>query len=217
MSNTEEIKNASAKPCALKGVLVLLICFITACSSAPLIKPEFQVDAPPDDELTKAALHRQQQANKQKYQQAVAALEQNILDKAEQLFAEFNQANPALAGATTNLAIINYRKGNYEEALALVNRSIKINPELAEAYHVRGLLQLEMREISLAEKDYLKALQLKPDYINAHYNLALLYDIYFQDIALAIKHYEIYQSLINIPDETTSEWIIHLRGTLENG
>ena len=72
-------------------------------------------------------------------------------------------------------------------------------------------------ESAEAKNDYLKAIQLKPDYINAQYNLALLYDIYLQDIKSAIQHYEIYLSLIDKPDEPTLEWVNHLKGTLKNG
>jgi len=64
--------------------------------------------------------------------------------------------------------------------------------------------------------DYLKAIEIKPAYANAQYNLALLYDIYLQEIELAIKHYEIYTSLLKKPDEATQEWINHLKGTLKN-
>ncbi len=72
-------------------------------------------------------------------------------------------------------------------------------------------------KINDAKKDYIKAIELKPDYINAHYNLALLYDIYLQEITLAIKHYETYLSLLKKTDEATQEWVNHLRGTLANG
>ncbi|MFV9615434.1 MAG: tetratricopeptide repeat protein, partial [Gammaproteobacteria bacterium] len=82
---------------------------------------------------------------------------------------------------------------------------------------LRGQLFVTKRKIHDAKKDYEKAIELKPDYSNAHYNLALLYDIYLQEMALAIKHYETYLSLIKKPDEATQEWVNHLKGVLANG
>ena len=99
----------------------------------------------------------------------------------------------------------------------MVQKALQLNPAYAQAYNLRAQLNLSDGRISDARSDYLSALQYRPDYAIAEYNLALLYDVYYQDIAEAIRHYETYLSLIGQQDETTLEWVRHLRGTLGNG
>ena len=148
----------------------------------------------------------------EKYNKGLIALNNNENSKAERIFNEFLEDKPELAGPYSNLALIQFKKKNYEQSLELVNKALLHNPEQAQAYQLRGQIFVTKRKIHDAKKDYVKAIELKPDYINAHYNLALLYDIYLQEIALAIKHYETYLSLIKKPDEATREWVNHLKG-----
>jgi len=156
-------------------------------------------------------------ADVEKYQNGLNALNNNDETKAEGIFNEIIEDNPELAGPYTNLALIHFKKKEYDLSLELVNKALMRNPEQAQAYQLRGQIFVTKGKIHDAKKDYIKAIELKPDYINAHYNLALLYDIYLQEISLAIKHYETYLSLIEKPDEATQEWVNHLKGTLANG
>jgi len=150
----------------------------------------------------------------EKYEKGLIVLNNNENSRAEQIFNDFLADKPDLAGPYTNLALIQFKKKNYDQSLELVNQALLRNPEQAQAYQLRGQIFLTRKKIHDAKKDYVKAIELKPDYINAHYNLALLYDIYLQEIALAIKHYETYLSLIKKPDEATREWVNHLKGIL---
>ncbi|MCP3669417.1 MAG: tetratricopeptide repeat protein, partial [Gammaproteobacteria bacterium] len=112
---------------------------------------------------------------------------------------------------------IDYQQKKYERSFKQINKAIELNPLQAQSYHLRAQIQLQNGEIKQARSDYQKALELDPAYLNAHYNLALLYDIYLQEIALAIEHYSIYLSLLGEKDEAMQDWINHLKGTLENG
>ncbi len=155
--------------------------------------------------------------NEHEYQQGIDALRILDYDKAKRLFSRFIQNNPSLSGAYVNLALIAFHEEDYVAVDKLTRQAIDLNPNQAPAYHLRAQLQLKKGKIKLAREDYLKAIELRPDYSNAHYNLALLYDIYLQEIALAIEHYSIYLSLLDKEDLRTQEWISHLRNTLENG
>jgi tetratricopeptide (TPR) repeat protein len=154
---------------------------------------------------------------REEYEKGLIALKNNEISKAEWIFDELLKDKPELAGPYTNLALIQFKKKNYELSLELVNKALLRNPEQAQAYQLRGQIFLTKRKIHDAQKDYLKSIELKPDYIIAHYNLALLYDIYLQEIASAIKHYETYLSLSKKPDEATREWVNHLKGILADG
>lgn len=155
--------------------------------------------------------------DRDQYREALTALNNNNLAQAQRLFSQFIRKKPKLAGGYSNLALIYFKKHEFEKSLEKVNKALILNPEQAQALNIRAQLHIKSAKIHEAKVDYLKAIKIKANYINAHYNLALLYDVYLQDIALAVKHYKIYLSLLKKPDTATEEWVAHLEGTLKDG
>ena len=151
------------------------------------------------------------------YQQGIDALGTRDYDNAKIIFAQFIQKYPSMAGAYVNLALIAYRQEDFQTTENLVTQAIGLNPSQAQAYHLRAQLHLKNGDIKKAQNDYIEAITIKPGYTNAHYNLALLYDIYLQDIEQAIEQYSLYLSLLDKEDEVTKDWIDHLRRTINNG
>jgi len=200
--------------------LVLPICIalsISACAQKTprpeeSTQPESTVSSQPESETTVETA-----ASQQKFEQGIAALALQNFPQARRIFGELVRENPELSGAYANLALIDFKQEKYERAKQLVDKAITLNPRQAQAYHLRAQIELHNGEIQKSRADYEQAIVLDPQYLNAHYNLALLYDIYLQDIALAIEHYTIYLSLLGKEDERTREWINHLKATLENG
>lgn len=196
-------------------ILVISV-FLSACSSQQPVKPEpSQIEV--KQVITELPSKQPEQINDQLFIEGTAALKLNNISKAQRLFREFIKIYPKLAGAYVNLALIDFKQEKYKSSLKLTNKAINLNPEQSQAYQLRAQLNIKNGKINEAKMDYMKAIQITPDYAIAQYNLALLYDIYLQDISLAIKHYEVYMSLINKPDEATQEWINHLKGVLKNG
>lgn len=192
--------------------LLLTVFTLMSCGEkviAPeVVQPEFEVVI----EDTSAADARQE-----KYEQGVEAMSVRDYSTAQRIFSEFVRENPQMAGAYTNLALIHFENEEYDQALKLVEPAIELNNRQSQAYNLRAQLSIINGEVLKARDDYLKAIELNPKYTNAQYNLALLYDVYLQDVKLALQHYEIYMSLITLPDETTQSWIEHLQRTLNNG
>ncbi len=155
-------------------------------------------------------------SDREAYRDGITALYNGELSTAERTFRGFIKQYPNLAGAYSNLALIALKQEKYDEAMKLVEKALSLNPAQAQAYNLRAQLNVQSGKIHEAKADYLKAVELKPDYVNAQYNLALLYDIYLQDIPLALQHYNIYMSLLKQPDEAVKEWINHLKGSLNN-
>ncbi len=85
---------------------------------------------------------------------------------------------------------------------------------MAEVHNVLGLLAVEQKAFKKAETEYLLAVTLDKKLASAHYNLALLYDIYFQDIDKAYQSYQTYLSL-NPNDSKTRDWVDQLKYSLE--
>ena len=86
---------------------------------------------------------------------------------------------------------------------------------MPETLNLSGLLNVEKADYQAAEKDYLAAIALKKDYPAAHYNLANLYDVFYQDINKAIAHYEQYLALTDNADKNTISWVNELKAKLK--
>ena len=206
------------KPSGLKfslATLLALLLLISGCSNQP--SPAPQTTAPPPTTITAAPEKKAQIVDPAMYQQGLDALAVNDLAGARKIFQQFIQNNAQLSGAYLNLALIDYREENYQQAEKLLEIALSLNPEQAAAFHLKGLIDQQQGHIKQARDNYLRAIELKPDYMNAHYNLALLYDIYLQEIELAIQHYNLYLNLNTEKDAATREWINHLKNTLNNG
>ncbi len=195
---------------SLPIILWSLLLVLTSCArDAAMPSP----DTAPD--ITQAASVTKLEHDE--YQQALTALNNNDLAKAQQLFKQFIRNKPGLAGGYSNLALIYFKKNELEKSLNKVNKALELNPKQAQALNIRAQLYIKDGKIHKAKDDYIKAIKIKPDYINAQYNLALLYDIYLQEIELAITHYKIYLSLLKKTDVITKEWVSHLEGALNDG
>jgi len=196
------------------GRLILLSTTLILFSCAQdSIKPTADSSSLEESEKTKSV----SKSDREKYRDGITALHNDDLSKAQRIFNEFIRNKPGLAGAYSNLALVYFKQKEYEKSLKQINKALELNPKQAQALNLRAQLYVIDGEIHKAKDDYLKAVEIKPAYVNAQYNLALLYDVYLQEINLAIKHYKIYMSLLKKTDETTKEWISHLEGTLKDG
>lgn len=63
----------------------------------------------------------------------------------------------------------------FAEALENLNLAVQGDPTNATMYFARGVLYNRDNKNEYAEKDYLKAIELKDDYFDAYYNLGALY------------------------------------------
>ena len=160
-----------------------------------------------------------EQSNDEKiaYDKALTFLNNENLTSAKEIFLQISDARPELAGPHANLAIIALKNKNPERARELIKVALTKNPRFAQALNLLAYLEQISGKIKSAEKHYKEAIENKNDYAIAHYNLALLYDVYFQDIGKAIPHYEKYMELINNKDKNTADWLEQIKRKTENG
>jgi len=159
----------------------------------------------------------QSSSEKSEYKKALALLNHDKLDAAKEIFQQFKAERPELAGPYVNLAIIALKNNGPEKALELVKLALTKNPNLAQALNLLAYLEQVSGEIKSAEKHYKEAIKNKNNYAIAHYNIALLYDVYLQDIESAIPHYERYMELINNEDKNTADWLEQIKRTKVKG
>jgi tetratricopeptide (TPR) repeat protein len=89
------------------------------------------------------------------------------------------------------LGRIRFRQDKLDEALDALSRSAKANPNYAEAQSFLGIVLNEKGLRGAAEVALRKAIQLQPDHMHAHYNLAVVYATQKPPaLALARWHYK---------------------------
>ena len=156
-------------------------------------------------------------SEKAEYKKALSLLNKGKTDAAKEIFQQFSDERPELAGPHANLAIIALKNNEPEKALELVKISLSKNPKFPQALNLIAYLEQVSGDIKSAEKHFKEAIANKENYAVAHYNIALLYDIYLQDIDSAIPHYERYMKLINNEDKKTADWLEQIKRRQTNG
>jgi tetratricopeptide (TPR) repeat protein len=185
-------------------VAIILLTTITACSNQGV-----KTKTAPSKEESKSSAQELTL-----YKEAIIALNNDELDKAETLFIRMSELQPNIAGSWANLALIKIKQGELKQASAFANTALTKNPNMPQALNLSGYLAQQRGEINQAKSYYLQAITYKEDYALAHYNLALLFDIYFQDIAKAIEHYQWYLAYSEQKDEATENWLEGLKATM---
>lgn len=149
------------------------------------------------------------------YVQAVADLEKGNAKAAAISLSKIAEKNPGYLDVWVNLAIANYTIKNMVDAQRAIEYAYKLQPTSADINNIKGLICVESGQYRNAEKHYLNALKLDSKNANIHYNIALLYDLYYQNIAKAIPYYESYLLLAGKKDEETEAWVEELKQTLK--
>ncbi len=85
---------------------------------------------------------------------------------------------------------------------------------VAQAYNLQGLILQKEGQFEQAKQAFEKAIDRKSQYAEALYNLALLYDVYLQDIAKAVTYYNQYLAIVG-EDDATQGWVDQLSSSLQ--
>jgi len=110
-------------------------------------------------------------------------------------FEQFIDAYPHYPGAYVNLGIVYDRLERTDEAYAMLDQAMEIVPEYVYALNQLGMMKRRAGDFEGARDAWLRATKSDPDYLNAWYNLGVLYDIYMQDLPAALEAYQHYQTL----------------------
>lgn len=145
------------------------------------------------------------------YMAAINLVRANKLDDALMVFQGISGQYPRLSGPLVNEGLIYLHQGRWDDALNALDRALKANEQNPYAWNLRGVALRESGKFTEARASYERALALDPLYARAHFNLGVLADLYLQDLALAISHYEKYQALQVKPDQAVGNWIVDLR------
>lgn len=188
-------------------IFLLWLVFVAGCTTPNRPGPALPADglgASADDETNT-------------YQRAITALNNSQLEAAETELKKLSKSRPEFAGPWINLALIDIRKNNFDSAYQNLNKALERNPKMHQALNARGYLELARGNVAKAVGDFRQAFFLKEDYAPAHYNYALVHDIYFQEMKVAVRHYKRYLELTKHQDKKTADWVVELERNLAKG
>ena len=103
-----------------------------------------------------------------------------------------------------------YTAHDFEGAIFLLNKAIKIYPEYAEAYFLRGMSYLRIKNYEKAIVDFTSCIKYNPNHAEAFYWRGKVY-YYLEDYSNAISSYNVAIKLD--PDNT---YYYYSRGTAYN-
>jgi protein O-GlcNAc transferase len=111
---------------------------------------------------------------KEKLQQAVSFYRSGQLDKSRETCLDILKSQPDHFDSLHFLAIINYRLGDYQNSVDLINQAIALSPNNANFYSDRGVFFKSFKKLELALSSYDKAIEISPNRADYHYNRANL-------------------------------------------
>ncbi len=185
------------------SLTMLLLC---ACSQTPTTETLPVGSSEASTPLTEPQKHL--------YEQALRHGQAGDYPKAYEQLERLIQQRPGRAELWLHLATAYYHADQDPQAQKALENALTLDPALASAHNLAGAMALQRAEIEAAERHYREALKHDANSADAHYNLALLYDTYYQDLSSAIEHYEAYLALVD-NDERTAQWVRQLQSALE--
>lgn len=136
-------------------------------------------------------------------------------DAAADILAQLIEQRPHHPEIWANLATLYHRLEKSELRDQALARARELNPDSIPALNLSGILALNADQPQSAERLFKRIVALDTEYPDAHYNLALIYDTYYQDLERAIDHYQKYLALIDEPDDATTAWLEQLKNALK--
>ena len=198
---------------------LVLITLLGACSSkpAPAPQPAPQPAPEPAAEAAPEPAPEPIDFNQQFYQQAVTALKNGDTEVAIELLLLVSGEAPEKPYIFTNLGLAYFSTEQLELAEQAFEQAIARDPKDAVAHNHLGILQRHKGEFAQARASYERAIRIDRDYALAHLNLGILFDIYLQELELALCQYQRYQTLLGEENTQVAGWIVDIERRLKSG
>lgn len=190
--------------CSVVSLLCALV-LLAGCASKPEEPVVSAAPATPANAVVTPVFAALNQAQQHAYSTALAAQMAKQWPQALQSWQQLAAQLPNYPGILYNLALVQFKLNQPDEAQKTVQQLLANNPSAVEALNLSGVIARHQGQFRQAERQYLAAIAVKADHADAHKNLAFLYDLYLDNPAKARDHYERYQALTN--DEQTKAWL----------
>ena len=116
------------------------------------------------------------------------------------------ELNPALQQTWLALGLLSHEQGDNYLAVSALSRAVHEDPTDPKAHNYLAVVAGALGWVDAAEAELQRAIELKPDYANAHFNLALMYlDHKPPSVELAKRQYDKAVSLGAPKDEIVEQ------------
>jgi tetratricopeptide (TPR) repeat protein len=150
------------------------------------------------------------EASRRIFERAIILMNDQEYGPAIDLLEKVIEQSPGVTAPYINMAIACQHIGKLEQAEEHLKTALGLVPEHPVACNQYGLLYRKTGRFAEARAIYEKALAVFPNYYPVHRNLGILCDLYLNDPACALEHYEIY-SEARPQDKQIKAWIADLR------
>jgi Flp pilus assembly protein TadD len=140
------------------------------------------------------------------HENAMRLLQQQKYADGIALLVKVTESAPTAIAPNIDLGIAYARTGDLDRAEASLKRALELDPSHPIAHNELGMVYRRKGRFADARASYETALELFPSFHFAHRNLAILCDMYLQDLNCALEHYEAYRQVVP-DDQEAVKWI----------
>lgn len=143
--------------------------------------------------------------------EAKKAKRKDKLSVAKQKLTVITKNDDSLSGPWAMLGDIAIDEKDYKTAESHYQKAIVINNQNVNAYTALAKAQRLLGEFHVAQNTLTAALELWPDFPEAHLNLGILYDVYLNRPKLAQMHIEAYLYLTEYKNKQAVAWFDEIK------
>ncbi len=150
---------------------------------------------------------------REEYQTAMALLDEEREAEGIAILERIVAEAPELATPVIDLGIAYHRSGDLESAEAMLTRALALNADHPVVHNEIGIVYRKTGRFAEARASYEQALSIYPGFHYARRNLAVLCDLYLNDLPCALANYEAYMETVP-EDPEAAIWIADIRARL---